>query len=30
MKMPKLILTVGVYAFAIVVIALDLLVWRPG
>lgn len=27
---PKLILTVAVYALAIVVIALDLLVWRPG
>ena len=27
---PKLILTVLAYALAIVVLALDLLVWRPG
>lgn len=27
---PKLTLTVLVYILAVVVIALDLLVWRPG
>lgn len=26
----KLILTVAVYALAIIVLALDMLVWRPG